>query len=249
MIVGGRLGYWILKTFWPGGCGREDGAMPAGLDARLRQYFGDDFFEQIRGKTVIDFGCGPGHEAVEMARQGAARVIGIDIQQRMLDAGEAHAREQGVAERCSFVTHTDEKADFVISKDAFEHFDDPEGVLELMAGLLKPGGRVLAAFGPTWFHPYGGHLFSVFPWSHLVFTEKALIRWRSDFKSDGATRFREVDGGLNGMTIHRFERQVAHGPLQLEVLDTRPIRGLGLLRHRWLREFGSSLVVCRMAAR
>jgi hypothetical protein len=55
----------------------------------------------------------------------------------------------------------------------------------------------------------GGHLFSVFPWAHLIFSEQALIRWRSDFKSDGATRFSEVAGGLNQMTIRRFERLIA----------------------------------------
>ncbi len=70
-----------------------------------------------------------------------------------------------------------------------------------MASLLKPSGFALVEFGYTWFHPYGGHLFSVFPWAHLIFTEKSLIRWRSDFKTDGATRFQEVAGGLNQMTI------------------------------------------------
>ncbi len=63
-----------------------------------------------------------------------------------------------------------------------------------MDAMLKPGGRLYASFGPTWFHPYGGHLFSVFPHAHLIFTERSLIRWRSDFKSDGATRFHEVAG-------------------------------------------------------
>jgi hypothetical protein len=71
-----------------------------------------------------------------------------------------------------------------------------------MRRMIKPDGCVIAAFGPTWFHPLGGHLFSVFPWAHLIFTERALIRWRSDFKTDGATRFqafRKVALPLAGM--------------------------------------------------
>ena len=74
---------------------------------------------------------------------------------------------------------------------------------------LQPGGEVLVSFGPTWYHPLGGHLFSVFPWAHLIFSEKALISWRSAFKTDGATRFSEVAGGLNQMTIAKFEALVA----------------------------------------
>ncbi len=52
-----------------------------------------------------------------------------------------------------------------------------------MNTLLQPAGEVLVSFGPTWYHPLGGHLFSVFPWAHLIFSEKALIRWRSTFKT------------------------------------------------------------------
>ena len=115
-----------------------------------------------------------------------------------------------------------------------------------MATLLKPDGYVLAAFGPTWLHPHGGHIFSVFPWSHLVFSEQALIRWRADFKTDGATRFREVAGGLNQLTIAQFERIVADSPFQIEWLDTLPIRGIPLLKTRLLRELGSSIVRCKL---
>lgn len=247
-MVFGWLGYWVLKLLWPGKPGDGVEAAPEGVDRKLRRYFGDDFFERIRGKTVIDFGCGSGFESVEMARHGA-RVIGVDIQTRLLAQGEAHARRMGVSDRCTFVTRTDEKADLIISKDAFEHFADPAQILGIMAGMLKPEGQVLAAFGPTWLHPKGGHLFSVFPWAHLVFSESTLLRWRSDFKNDGATRFAEVDGGLNQLTIAEFERIVSAGPLRVEHLDTVPIRGIALLKHRSLREFGSSLVVCRLSLR
>ena len=134
-----------------------------------------------------------------------------------------------------------------MSLDAFEHFSDAAGVLEAMYEQLSPGGTVLAAFGPTWLHPQGGHLFSVFPWAHLLFTEGALMRWRADFKSDGATRFEEVEGGLNRMRIDRFESLVENSPFELDWLRLIPIRGIGLLRWRPFREFGTSLVVCRLS--
>ncbi len=41
---------------------------------------------------------------------------------------------------------------------------------------VHPHGAVYASFGPTWYHPLGGHLFSVFPWAHPIFSEKEPIR-------------------------------------------------------------------------
>lgn len=105
------------------------------------------------------------------------------------------------------------------------------------------------SFGPTWRHPLGGHLFSVFPWAHLMFSEQALIRWRSTFKTDGATRFSEVAGGLNQMTIARFERLIADSPLQFASLELVPIKKLRPFHNRVTREFTTAVVRCRLIKR
>lgn len=245
-LIGGWLGYRLLRWIAPRDSRHGNAPDPSEAETKLRLYFGADFFNQIAGKTVIDFGCGRGGPAVEMARNGAGKVIGLDIQERLLDICRVKADQAGVSERCHFTTQSSELADILISKDAFEHFDDPAAILQIMAGLIKPRGYVLAAFGPTWLHPYGGHLFSVFPWAHLIFSEAALIRWRADFKGDGATCFRNIAGGLNQLTIAEFERLVEASPFQIEWLDTLPIRGIGLFKARPLREFGSSLVRCKL---
>src|SRR5207244_8983444 len=115
-----------------------------------------------------------------------------------------------------------------------------------MNTLLQPEGEVLVSFGPTWYHPLGGHLFSVFPWAHLMFSEKAFIRWRSTFKTDGATRFSEVAGGLNQMTIARFAKLVADSPFDFGKLELIPIRKLRRLHNRLTREFTTAVVRCRL---
>src|SRR5262249_29356075 len=114
---------------------------------------GKSFFEDIRGKVVVDFGCGEGDEAIEMARRGAKKVIGIDIRQDVLETAR---RKAAGLDNCVFATATDERADIVVSVDAFEHFEDPAEILRLMGALLKPSGRILVSFGPTWYHPLGG---------------------------------------------------------------------------------------------
>ncbi|MCA1778315.1 MAG: class I SAM-dependent methyltransferase [Xanthomonadaceae bacterium] len=175
-----------------------DGACETDQDFKLERYFGPDFLASLRGKTILDFGCGDGLQAVTIAQQVPdCQVIGVDIQPRLLDKARARAARSGVSARCDFVESTQQRADVVISIDAFEHFSDPAGILAHMNELLVPDGEVVVSFGPTWLHPFGGHLFSVFPWAHLVFTEAAMIGWRARFRSDGARCFSEVEGGLN----------------------------------------------------
>jgi SAM-dependent methyltransferase len=245
-ILGGSLGLRILRTIAQDSPQRERLAAHA-ADGKIEAALGERWQAALAGRTVIDFGCGDGQQATAMAQAVPdCRVIGLDIQHKHLDQARERAARVGLEDRCRFAMDTDERADLIVSFDAFEHFSDPLAILNIMSKLLKPSGEVLVSFGPTWLHPYGGHLFSVFPWAHLIFTERALISWRARFRSDGARCFGEVDGGLNQMRIAEFERLVETSPLRIDWLETVPIRGLTVLRHRWLREYGTSLVRCRL---
>ena len=214
--------------------------------SKLQSLLGSELVRTAVGKTVIDFGCGEGREAIELAKIGARKVIGIDIRKECLNIARANAKAEGTCDVCEFTTSTESLADMIVSIDSFEHFEEPAHILKTMDALLVPGGEVLISFGPTWYHPLGGHLFSVFPWAHLLFSEAALMRWRSDFKSDGATRFGEVAGGLNQMTIRRFERMVQESPFQLKSIECVPIRKLTAIHNRWTREFTTAIVRCQL---
>jgi SAM-dependent methyltransferase len=200
---------------------------------------------------VLDFGCGYGRECLEMAAAGARRVVGLDIRESVLARARRLAEESGLAGVRSFTrdpsTIGPDSVDVVTSFDAFEHFADPAGVLDRTYDLLRPGGLALVTFGPPWYHPKGGHLFSAFPWAHPVFSEEALVRWRPDVKRDGARRFREVEGGLNGMTIGRFVSPAASSRLSLDVLEAVPIRPLRPLHCRATRELTTSIVRARLS--
>jgi SAM-dependent methyltransferase len=201
---------------------------------------------EIQDKVVLDFGCGPGAEAREMALLGAKRVIGLDISEKWLQLARAEAENAGVANRCEFVSRVTSPVEVIVSVDSFEHFAEPDVVLHTMYSLLAPGGRLFITFGPTWYHPLGGHLFSVFPWAHIVFTENALIQWRAQFKSDGASSFGEVEGGLNQMTIRRFEELLKKSPLAVEKFELVPIRRLKALHNQITREFLTAVVRCTL---
>ncbi|MBI4271476.1 MAG: class I SAM-dependent methyltransferase [Candidatus Rokubacteria bacterium] len=250
-FIGGAVGYRLLRYLGrqaARGSHRCDGSAYCGR-SKVEVLFGPEIWTAVAGKVVIDFGCGSGAEAVEIAQRGARRVIGIDIRPASLEQARSAAARAGVADRCCFADHTDEIADVIVSIDGFEHYDHPEQVLRAMRRRTAPGGRLFVSFGPPWFHPLGGHLFSVFPWAHLVFTERALVRWRADFKSDGATRFGEVEGGLNQMTIHRFRRLLEQSEFEVEHFEAVPIKRLRWLSNALLREFVTSLVRCTLVPR
>ena len=246
-FIGGEIGYRLLRLCNPSGdnqfCGSND---PYEGRSKLDTFFGDEFWAEVAANVVLDFGCGFGAEAIEIAQRGAKRVIGLDIRPQVIDAARQNAEKNNVSDRCVFTTQVDDPVDVIVSLDAFEHFEDPEGILRVMSRLVRPEGSVWVVFGPPWYHPIGGHLFSVFPWAHLIFTERALIRWRSDFKTDGATRFHEVEGGLNQMTIKRFLRIVEKSPFQCDHCELIPIRRARFLFSRLTREYFTSCVKCRL---
>ena len=247
-LIGGAFGIALLNLASRNGAVERCDIATAYIGrSKLEVLLGPRIWDLTRNKDVLDFGCGPGSEAVEIAEHGARHVVGIDLRQRWLDLGVEHAAERGVADRCTFAREWSDPVDLIVSLDSFEHFADPAAVLTHMRGLLRPGGKVLAAFGPTWYHPLGGHIYSVFPFSHLLFSERALVRWRSLHKSDGARTIEE--SGLNKMTIRRFIRLVEASPLRFASFELLPIRPLRLIANRLTREFTTAAVRCVLEPR
>ncbi len=148
-LIGGSLGYHLLRLINDTGeTGYLDGSAYANK-SKLETLFGDDFWSLIQGKLVMDFGCRAGTEAVEMAKRGARKVIGVDILDKQLCVARERAVQHGVADRCLFTNRADERVDVIVALDSFEHFADPAAILDVMRQAVKPGGCVLASFGPT----------------------------------------------------------------------------------------------------
>lgn len=247
-IIGGNAAVHLLnRASHHGTVGYPDIATAYEHRSKLEVLFGASIWDRIRERLVLDFGCGPGADAVEMAERGARFVVGLELRQKWIDTATALAQAHGVADRCCFGKEWDEPVDLIVSLDSFEHFADPAEILRRMRALLKPDGCVIASFGPTWYHPLGGHIFSVFPYSHLLFSESALVRWRSLYKSDGAKSFAEA--GLNQITVRRFEKLVAESPFRFAEFETVPIRRLRPIANRVTREFTTAIVRCTLVPR
>ncbi len=247
-LIGGAVGMALLNWASRNGAVQRCDIATAYIGrSKLEVLLGPGIWNEVRDREVLDFGCGPGSEVVEIAEHGARRVIGIDLRQHWLDLGVEHAATRGVADRCTFAPEWRDPVDVIVSLDSFEHFADPAGVLAHMRALLRPGGKVMAAFGPTWYHPLGGHIYSVFPFAHLLFSERALVQWRALHKKDGATTI--FESGLNKMTIRRFIKLVNASPLKFARFQLMPIRPLRLIANRLTREFTTAAVNCVLVPR
>src|SRR5208282_5196057 len=141
-ILHGTLGYRILRAIAPAEPNQMNGAAYAER-SKLEVLLGRDIWQRIKGKNVLDFGCGAGAEAIEIARRGARQVYGVDLSERWLEVGR-RAASAANCKNVEFCTMTPEPVDVIVSVDAFEHFADPAAILQSMAGVLKPDGCVLA---------------------------------------------------------------------------------------------------------
>ena len=164
--------------------------------------------ELVRNRDVLDYGCGVGDQTAAMAKEFAARVTRLDTH-----AGLLAAARQCYGHLARFTNRLDgETYDVVVSQDAMEHFEEPQTALSVMARALRPEGLILLTFGPPWWAPYGAHMryFCPIPWLQLWFSEKTVMAVRARYRCDGAKHYQEVEGGLNKISLSRFER-IVHG--------------------------------------
>jgi 2-polyprenyl-6-hydroxyphenyl methylase/3-demethylubiquinone-9 3-methyltransferase len=102
----------------------------------------------LKGKRVLDVGCGGGILADAMARKGAS-VLGIDLASKALKVAQLHALEaqtEGV-QYCeisaeALAAEQPGSFDVVTCMEMLEHVPDPSSIVKACAALVKPGGHV-----------------------------------------------------------------------------------------------------------
>jgi SAM-dependent methyltransferase len=188
----------------------------------------DRFFSRMpelsfEGRSVLDYGCGGGTTSIFAAEHGARRVLGVDIGSV---AGGEWWLENKYPELRDVIEFRqiedagdigDERFDLVISKNTIEHVADPVGYVRDMAGLLAPDGQLVVGFGALWKSPLGGHIqhMTKFPWAHLLFPETVILRERRRYRPDeDPQRFEDIKGGLNRMTLAKFNAVMEQANLE-----------------------------------
>ena len=102
----------------------------------------------LKGKQVLDVGCGGGILSDAMARVGA-HVTGIDLATKSLKVAQLHALETqtpnvSYREVSAEALAAEKPASFdvVTCMEMLEHVPDPASVVQACATLVKPGGWV-----------------------------------------------------------------------------------------------------------
>jgi ubiquinone/menaquinone biosynthesis C-methylase UbiE len=102
-----------------------------------------------KGLKVLDLGCGDGTTALPEAKLGA-EVLGIDIAQNLVDAGNKRAAEEGLTnlkfqegDASNLEQVPDKSFDLVVSIFGAMFAPKPFEVAKEMVRVTRPGGRVL----------------------------------------------------------------------------------------------------------
>ncbi len=95
----------------------------------------------LRGKSVLDLGCGYGENLVEFKALGASRVLGVDISERMLEvARNEHPGLDFIRGDMSDLSFIGERFDCVFSSLAVHYIEDLGRFSKQVYERLEPGG-------------------------------------------------------------------------------------------------------------
>ncbi|MBP5998626.1 MAG: bifunctional 2-polyprenyl-6-hydroxyphenol methylase/3-demethylubiquinol 3-O-methyltransferase UbiG [Azonexus sp.] len=172
----------------------------------------------LRGKRVLDVGCGGGLLSEGMAVRGA-EVTGIDLSEKPLGVARLHLLESGQKVDYRKVAVEQLAAempgafDAVTCLEMLEHVPDPASIVDSCARLVKPGGQV---FFSTINRNPKAYLFAVIGAEYLL---QMLPKGTHDFarfiKPSELTRWCKQAGlepdELVGMTYNPLTRHYALG--------------------------------------
>jgi SAM-dependent methyltransferase len=220
-------------------------------DEGLRKQFESHFlWDQVKGKCVLDFGCGGGQLSFVARQEGARSVLGVDVIPLRIARATAQAARMGLdvqfklTEDPKRIDAPDGSIDVILCFDVMEHVMDYEEAVQEWMRVLAPGGTVLIWWS-VWWHPYGHHLQTMIPlpWVHTFMSDESLFRvlariydspqfepriWHFDEGGKrianpyrGQTHFKD----LNKLTIRRFDAIVARTGLRIKRKEVLPFTG------------------------
>jgi SAM-dependent methyltransferase len=107
----------------------------------------------LRGKSVLDIGCGAGGIAIALVRHhGAGYVTGLDVEDPVLTHARDLVAREGLSDRIGLIKvapgplpFPPATFDVVFSKDSIIHIPDKHALMAEVFRVLKPGGWFLAS--------------------------------------------------------------------------------------------------------
>jgi ubiquinone/menaquinone biosynthesis C-methylase UbiE len=132
----------------------------------------------LRGRAVVDLGCGFGWFCRWAREHGAARVLGLDVSENMLARARTDTTDPAVTYACADLEHLDlpeASFDLAYSSLALHYVEHLDALLAHVHCALKPGGLL------------------VFSAEHPIYTAPSQPGWSTD--ADGNKTW-PIDGYL-----------------------------------------------------
>ncbi|MFO1088130.1 MAG: methyltransferase domain-containing protein [Hyphomicrobiales bacterium] len=133
--------------YWNGRAGQKWATLWTQLDRMLASVTAVlvDAAGDVRGKSVLDIGCGTGQLSALLAAQGAS-VTGIDISAPMLAVAKERSGDHVTfLERDAAAFRASDQFDLAISRFGVMFFDDPPAAFRMIHENVRPDGRLVFA--------------------------------------------------------------------------------------------------------
>jgi 2-polyprenyl-3-methyl-5-hydroxy-6-metoxy-1,4-benzoquinol methylase len=198
----------------------------------LQQWAAD--YGGLKGKRVLDFGCGFGESAAGIAELLAPEmVLGVDINPESRECVKFYKGKlgrDGLPDNLKFQEIAPgekiamDQIDCIFSWSVFEHVNNRmyASILDDLVARMKPGGLFFVQISPLYFSPEGSHLWAAGygKWEHLTHQTSDVV---ADVEAVKNLNRAEKDGLLN--MYHTLNRITSD-----DLLERFGAAGLKLLR-------------------
>lgn len=109
--------------------------------------------KEVKGKQILDIGCGTGRYSVALADREAL-VTGIDFASQMVELAQNFSQEKGAANLCQFIVGDfmdypfQDKFDISLAIGFFDYIKEPVKYLAKIKGLTRQ--KVIISFPAKW---------------------------------------------------------------------------------------------------
>ncbi|HEY5850762.1 MAG TPA: class I SAM-dependent methyltransferase [Lysobacter sp.] len=160
----------------------------------------------VRGKRVLDLGCGSGYGA-QMLAETAADVVGVDVSSEAIAYAASHHSAPNLSHRLIVagerLPFADASFDVVVSFQVIEHVWEDAAYVQEARRMLRPGGQLVMITPDRRHRLLPGQR----PWNRWHVREYGAAGFRALIESSGFNvklRFMTASGGIDALELKRY---------------------------------------------